>query len=304
MSLAKHWCFTLNNYTQQNEDQILSAFNAGGIDYVVYGKEVGASGTPHLQGFVSFKARKRIPGCISLLGQAHYSVARSIGASIDYCKKEGVVTEHGTPPNLQPTSQGKRSDLEAFKDAVKGGMVDFKELREAFSDVVAKYPRFALAYVRDHKPLPTIEAFTLYGWQSHLVERLSEEPNSRTVIFVVDETGNTGKTAVCNHIERNLDCVQIMKCGKRDDMAFELDENIRVLVIDVSRSASQFLNYQFIEDVKDGRVFSPKYESFTKRFNSPHVVVMMNEEPDRTKLSADRYEVVYPVVTEGERPSN
>ena len=301
MSLAKHWCFTLNNYTQQDEDKILSAFNAGGINYLVFGKEVSSTGTPHLQGFVSFKTRKRLTGCISTLGQAHYSVAKSIGKAIEYCRKEGVVTEYGTPPSLQPSTQGKRTDLESFKDAVKGGMVDAKELREAFSDVMAKYPRFALSYVRDHKPLPEVEAFTLYDWQSRLVERVSERPDSRTVIFVVDEAGNTGKTAVCNYLERNKDGVQIMKCGKRDDMAFELDENVKILIIDVSRSAGSFLNYQFIEDVKDGRVFSPKYESFTKRFNSPHVVVMMNEEPDRTKLSLDRYEVVYPTVTEGGR---
>lgn len=83
-----------------------------------------------------------------------------------------------------------------------------------------------------------------------------------------------------------------MKCGKRDDMAFELQENVRTVIIDVSRSQSEFLNYQFLEDLKDGRVFSPKYESYTKRFNSPHVIVMMNETPNESKLSADRYNMV------------
>jgi hypothetical protein len=71
-----------------------------------------------------------------------------------------------------------------------------------------------------------------------------------------------------------------------------LDDTLAILVVDVSRSSSEFLNYQFLEDVKDGRVFSPKYESYTKRFKSPHVVVMMNSDPDMTKLSEDRFRII------------
>ena len=39
-------------------------------------------------------------------------------------------------------------------------------------------------------------------------------------------------------------------------------------------------------------VFSAKYESRVKRYNAMHVVVLMNHDPDMTKLSADRHNIV------------
>ncbi|AXQ65576.1 MAG: putative viral replication protein [Cressdnaviricota sp.] len=291
MSLAKHWAFTLNNYTDDNERILREAFDAGGIDYLVYGKEVGDSGTPHLQGHVSFSTRKRLSQVTLALGQAHYTVCRSLKRSIDYAKKDGVNTEYGTSPALS-SAAGKRSDLEDLKAAVRGGMVDPKELREAFSDVVAKYPRFVLNYVRDHRPLPTLPGHALYAWQQQLVDKLLGPPDPRTIYFVVDEEGNKGKSFLCDYLEQKHAGTQVMKCGKRDDMTFELDEDITCLVVDVSRSAAPYLSYTLIEDVKDRRVFSPKYESHTKRFAvCPHVVIMMNVSPDMTKLSEDRYDI-------------
>jgi len=292
MSRAKFWCFTLNNYTVENEDRIRSAFTAGGINYIVYGKEVGSSGTPHLQGFCAFETRKRLAGCVSSLGQAHWTVCRKIPAAIEYCKKDGLVTEYGTYPDIPPT-KGARNDLEEFKAAVKGGMVDLKELRETHSGVCMRYPRFVLSYVRDNKPLPPIPDHPLRDWQSLLLGKLDQDPDSRTVIFVVDKKGNKGKSYLCSYLERERKGVQIMKCGKRDDMAFELDDNPKIVVIDVARSSSDFLHYTFLEDLKDGRVFSPKYESHQKRFNPPHVVVMMNVDPDMTRLSEDRYDIIF-----------
>jgi Putative viral replication protein len=289
MSLAKNWAFTLNNYTEDDIGRILSAFNTGRIEYIVYGKEVGASGTPHLQGTVVLKKKIRCTGLVKLVGQAHYSVCRNLQHSIDYCKKSGDVIEFGH----RPTSEcGKRNDLEAFKDAVKSGITDHKVLRETHSACMARYQRFCLSYIRDHKPLPSLPSHTLHAWQSHLVDIVSEPPCPRSIYFFVDIVGNKGKSFMCSYLERTFENVQVMKCGKRDDMAFELDDSVKILVIDVSRSSSDYLSYQFLEDVKDGRVFSPKYESYTKRFNTPHVVLMMNAEPDGTKLSADRYKII------------
>jgi len=290
MSVARNWCFTLNNYTDNDILKIQQAAQSGRIEYVVYGKETSSTGTPHLQGTVVLKKKGRLTGLVKLLGQAHYTVCRDLFKSIEYCKKEGDITEFGTCPERK---SGQRDELELFKDAVKSGIVDHKTLRETHSNVWSRYHRFCLSYIRDNKPLPEIPSHSLYDWQTKLVEHLSTEPDSRTVHFLVDPVGNAGKSYICAYIEKNFPNTQVMKCGKRDDMAFELDDTVKILIIDVSRSSSEFLNYQFLEDVKDGRVFSPKYESYTKRFNSPHLVVMMNQDPDATKLSEDRYNIVY-----------
>ena len=47
-SRARAYCFTLNNYTEEEYQSIINTK----YDYLVVGKEIGESGTPHLQGFV------------------------------------------------------------------------------------------------------------------------------------------------------------------------------------------------------------------------------------------------------------
>lgn len=77
--------------------------------------------------------------------------------------------------------------------------------------------------------------------------------------------------------------------GKAADMAYEYNPNTKILCVDIPRSKIETFQYSFLEAVKNGRVFSPKYESTTIRFNPPHVLVFMNEEPNMEALSEDRY---------------
>jgi hypothetical protein len=58
---GKHWCFTLNNYTGDNLKRLDSLVETEEIvTYLIYGREVGESGTPHLQGFISFSKAVRM----------------------------------------------------------------------------------------------------------------------------------------------------------------------------------------------------------------------------------------------------
>ena len=75
-------------------------------------------------------------------------------------------------------------------------------------------------------------------------------------------------------------------------MAHVLDSTNKVVFVDAPRSKQgEYLQCDFIEELKNGYVFSTKYESRFKRFHPPHVVIMMNEMPDMTKLSEDRYNI-------------
>lgn len=284
MSRAKHWCFTLNNYTQDNVDRIVD--NAASFDYVIFGKEVGDSGTPHLQGFVSFPTRVRRAMCIEKIGQAHFTVARNIDNSIQYCKKDGDFVEIGT----RPSGPGTRNDLDSFKLAVATGCLDMKKLRNDFSEIVAKYSKFAHDYVQDHLPKKQVDFHPLRPWQSALYENLTREPDPRHIYFIVDTVGNSGKSWFCHYYAYLHDNAQVLLPGKKADMAYTLDPTMRVVFVDAPRSKQgDFIQYDFLEDVKNGYVFCSKYESRIKQMNNVHLVVMMNEEPDMNKLSKDRY---------------
>lgn len=289
MSYGKHWCFTLNNYTPDDEFDSLPTE----LSYLLYGRETSSSGTPHLQGFCSFVKRKRNPSSVFFNGRAHWEICRSIPASIKYCKKDGDWVDFGTAPG----GKGKRSDLDAFKEAIRDGLSDINQIREEHSVVYARYPRFCLEYLRQHQPDPEVPDHPLRPWQERLLADLSQEPDSRSIHFVVDEVGGEGKSWFASHYHQ-LHKEDTFLClpGKKADMVYALASAgfaPRVIIVDCPRSKQgDFIQYDFLEECKNGRLFNTKYESRMVSFKTPHVLVMMNEQPDREKLSEDRY-VVY-----------
>lgn len=137
---SKHWCFTLNNYT----DEELNRFRDIGaaldrIEYFVFGQEVGESGTPHLQCFISWNSRRSLAYCRrELSSRAHYESAKgSPHQAATYCKKDGKFEEYGNCPR----GRGQRNDLAACAAAIRNGKRR-KELFEEFITVCARYPKF------------------------------------------------------------------------------------------------------------------------------------------------------------------
>lgn len=294
---AKHWSFTLNNYTEADIIALgVSSPPPPDRAFLIFGKETSSTGTPHLQGHISLTKRLRLNQVKSHLGvQSHLEVARNIKASIEYCKKSGDFFQHGVPP-IDSSRAGKRSDLESFMSTVESGVLCKRQLRKIHPAVMAKYPRFASEFIADNRVVPFPEEHDLQDWQSALVAYVSGEVDKRIIIFVVDSEGNAGKSWFSDYLEaffQGKKKVQVMKPGKYADMAYEYCEDTEIFILDCPRSKQgDYIQYDFLENVKDGRLFSPKYESRMKRFKRPHVLVFMNEDPDMSKLSSDRYVVM------------
>lgn len=297
-SRVQRWCFTLNHYTDAEYHDIFPVAADGSLrlsdllSYACVGKEVGSCGTPHLQGFICLRLRGRLSTVRAILPRAHWEVARSVAPAIEYCKKDGNFHELGEVP--AEGGRGKRNDLDAFKAAVRDGVRCRKTLREDFSIVCAQYPRFVESYLRDQFEHPVLPVHSLRPWQQRMVDIANGAIDSRSIYFIVDEEGNSGKSWLASYLEVNLQRpVQVMKPGKICDMAYEYIEETEVFILDCPRAKQgDFIQYDFLESLKDGRLFSPKYESRMKRFNPPHIFVFMNESPDMEKLSVDRYILV------------
>jgi hypothetical protein len=304
---AKQWCFTLNNYTPEDVDR-LAASNEGqpavhpDVVYILFGREVGESGTPHLQGTICLRSRKYRSQVKQIIGHnPHLEVTQDLAASIEYCKKDDDnPIEIGVPPR-QPTKKGEKNcDIENFKRTVKEGVYDIRELRELHSKVVARFPEFVNDYIQDQKPKVTVEAHPLRPWQATLYHKLTVQATTpedikrfkREIIFIVDLAGNKGKSWFARYFCGLHDNAQILVPGKKADMTLVVDENNKVFFMDCPRSKQgDFIQYDFLEELKNGMIFSPKYRSRVKTLPTPHVVVCMNEHPDMTKLSIDRYAV-------------
>ena len=98
-SPAKRWCFTWNNYSEADVLTVRSFFSSH-CSYGVCGREVGESGTPHLQGFFSLNAKVRFAQLAGLLSNSpHFEQARGTpNDSRVYCSKGGDFFEHGSCP--------------------------------------------------------------------------------------------------------------------------------------------------------------------------------------------------------------
>lgn len=112
MSRSRNWVFTINNFT---EDEII-ACDTIECKYIIYGEEIGKTGTPHLQGYVELENAKTLTAVRKLLGgRAHIEQRRGTPKEAsDYCKKDGTFFERGTL-----SSQGSRHDLNSIAEIVK-----------------------------------------------------------------------------------------------------------------------------------------------------------------------------------------
>lgn len=162
---AKHWCFTWNNYSNDDKQQLgeraTELLESGRIAYLIYGEEVGESGTPHLQGFISFTKRTTIHAAKQVLhNTVHLEQARGTPSqAAEYCKKDGSYTEFGKCPK----GRGGRSDLEQLSDRILAGATA-KEIQEEFPGQYLRYRQNILATIRDLQPERTEPTHVVVLW--------------------------------------------------------------------------------------------------------------------------------------------
>lgn len=96
MAQTRGFCFTINNFT---DEHIESLESRGDFQYLVMGIERGASGTPHIQGYIHFKKPKRLATVRKIIKGGHVETRRGTPQqAADYCKKDGRVMEFGVLP--------------------------------------------------------------------------------------------------------------------------------------------------------------------------------------------------------------
>lgn len=151
MSRSRAYIFTLNNYTDDEYQVVLSLY-PDKVDYLVCGKEVGEkNGTPHLQGYLYNHNKLRFTTLTKLLPRARFAVAKGTAEeNHTYCTKDGECVEFGERPQ-----QGKRNDMETVRELIRstGSLAKVAELATSFqslrsAEVMIKY----MEPKRDFKP--------------------------------------------------------------------------------------------------------------------------------------------------------
>jgi len=156
---VRSWCFTTNNYDQAAENLVK---DLEGTKYHVYGREVGASGTPHLQGFVQFLSAKSFKAVQKLLPSGSHiepTKGRPDQAAA-YCKKDGDFFECGAPPTT-PAQQGddeRTRYKRAWESAVAG------DLDSIPPDILLRHYTTIKKIKSDHQSLPPSQPLLDFWW--------------------------------------------------------------------------------------------------------------------------------------------
>lgn len=135
-------------------------------------------------------------------------------------------------------------------------------------------------------------------WQQDVLNIIESKPDSRTIYWFYDYQGNIGKSFLCKYIWLKYKC--IIGSGKKQDIFHQIKtwmeenegEEPEIVILDVPRTNIDYVNYGAIEEIKNGLIYSGKYEGGVCAFNHPHVIIFANSKPDEEKFSKDRWNIV------------
>jgi len=285
------------------------------INYAIYQKELcPTTENEHFQ--LYFQAEKPVEKVqmLRLLSSdvGDWSLKQPDGTDVDnkkYCSKEesrvegGASGEHGDRRAIAgKKGQGSRSDLIVMKKDIDGGM-DWAELRDLHFGTAARYHHFIKDYIADKKQAALLEQMKteltgaiLRPWQKTLSEILDGPISNRTVHWFWESVGNCGKTWFSKY-QAVMNDACVLQSMKKADMQYLISKQLsRVFLFDLCRSneeGSVNVIYEVAESLKNGFIVSPKYDSKSINFRAPHVVIFANFAPDQSKLSPDRWNIVY-----------
>lgn len=159
--------FTVNNYTDDDIGIIHGSLD--NFSYLIYGKEVGESGTPHLQGYAELNKKKTLNALKKIFPRAHIESRNGTARQAsDYCCKDDKESFiYG-----EISQQGKRTDLENVANAI------LKEKKKV-KDVAMIHP---VPYIKFHKGIEKL--------RNMVIEPRTEAPN----VIVIYGASGLGKT--------------------------------------------------------------------------------------------------------------
>lgn len=143
-------------------------------------------------------------------------------------------------------------------------------------------------YTESKKPLKLINV--LREWQQKLVDQVLKEPDDRSIHWFYDPVGNAGKTVLAKWLVYHHKAMYFQNSSTKD-IAFAMNDKCKIAIFDFTRSLEGHINYGALEMIKNGILFSGKYESSMKIMDPPHVLVFANFTPNYEALSKDRWVV-------------
>lgn len=163
---------------------------------------------------------------------------------------------------------------------------------EYLSNIVDIAERVVAYKIRAHVPTDwriTAKDLEPYPWTKRFVDLYSagwldcRDPESRLIEWVWSEEGDVGKSQLARYLLDVFSATQMG--GAKADIACCMKMNMDnghypyICIFNLCRFESK-VSYTGLEALKDGFIFSSKYESTGARYPMPHVIVLANAPPD------------------------
>ena len=184
---AKNWVFTLNNYTEEDENRLKEIE----CKWIIYGhEEAPETGTKHLQGAICFQGRRDF-NALQKLFKWHIEVMRGTPQdSKTYCTKEDPLHyfESGEmPKSTRISSEEKKIDWEEiYQLAIEG---KFEEIRR---DVFLRYYKNLKQLYFDNR-------------EDSDMNEMDNQELKKHFLWIWGPTG-TGKSHTARRIAKELGC--------------------------------------------------------------------------------------------------
>lgn len=160
MPNQNNFCFTLNNYTNDDDNNVQN-YDKSELKYFLIGKEKGETGTPHYQGFISFKERKSkqyvIDYFTKLFGhnRTHIELCKGTAQqNVDYCSKGEKFIEYGTIP--APAAKANESNKKRSYDFIQLCKKDeIEKIENDYPDMLLRYHKTYNIIKSSSRPIPS-----------------------------------------------------------------------------------------------------------------------------------------------------
>lgn len=213
---SKYWVFTKNNWTELDVLVLDGLYTSGYLTYLIYGHEVGESGTRHLQGYIELSIRNRFSQVKARLPGFYIAQRRGTAEqAADYCiKSDDSYVQRGTRSQSQ---QGRRKDLERVATLVKEG--------STLKRIANEEPE---AFIKYHKGIMALKTILMPSYETtEFTERRYnfEHDWTKTQIFLGPT--NCGKTTYAKQL-----LPRALFCTHMDDLAKYDPENYDGIIYD------------------------------------------------------------------------
>lgn len=147
---------------------------------------------------------------------------------------------------------------------------------------------------------PSNEGKKLYPVQEQILKMFSDLLVGRKILLIYDKEGNNNKTFLAKYIKiEDPDDTIILPNARTEDIALYWTGQSQI-IFNLPRSTNmEKLNYEVMENLLDGELFSGKYKSKEKDYSQCKVMILCNNLPCFREMTMQRW-IPYEIRTNGE----